>query len=579
MADPISIAASVVTLVKTSRMVGSGITKLLALKHAPDILLALNNEVVDLQYTIIDLQDLEQRYQDTFDNAIPPSFRRVVERTKEVLLDLQRLISYKLTKQQTTNKYVIVDRSSWLWAHGKIVKAHQDIQECRLQLSAAVSLLISSTSIHSYERLHHSAIKLDTLLSHNAGLGQSLSRRLCGMEIQLERLAGHVASPGKNSRGISQQHMTHEPVKPHVMNSEDLVNNPALDQNIHNSPPLIIQTRVLLKLYDVDDVRDLAAEDKYGSQRPLILDRARSPNDNSTYELLGEPALQAFYRQSGNSEVFQSILARASSSDLEEIDTLGESLLFKAIRSDDTDLVYTLLQSGACVMQKNKHGTTPFAVACGVGKLSIVRYLLEYGADPTTSNKYNESPCCNAIGYALRSNRHETLKYLSSLIKQYPLLAKIRPCGLRAAAAFADAETLEILKAVKWITVDIEHLLNHRSCIYWTTRQLSEKRRSGERFPASEPEPDEDPEQIYQSFMSLLQKIIDDHYGLEGHETHSTHCRYTRRMVLIPRKDTKRYWDIVEKDVHVDRDISEVESDDEAWADAPEQPIGQQATL
>lgn len=184
------------------------------------------------------------------------------------------------------------------------------------------------------------------------------------------------------------------------------------------------------------------------SQRPLILDRARSPNDNSTYELLGEPALQAFYRQSGNSEVFQSILARASSSDLEEIDTLGESLLFKAIRSDDTDLgryhplsynlaancsphsVYKLLQSGACVMQKNKHGTTPFAVACGVGKLSIVRYLLEYGADPTTSNKYHESPACDAIGYALRSNRHEILKYLSSLTKQYPLLAKIGPCGV-----------------------------------------------------------------------------------------------------------------------------------------------------
>lgn len=81
--------------------------------------------------------------------------------------------------------------------------------------------------------------------------------------------------------------------------------------------------------------------------------------------------------------------------------------------------------------------------------------------------------------------------------------------------------------------------------------------------------------------MSLLQKIIDDHYGFEGHghETNSTHCRYTRRMVLIPRKDTKHYWDIVEKDVHVDRDISEVESDDEACQDAPEQPMGQQATL
>lgn len=93
-------------------------------------------------------------------------------------------------------------------------------------------------------------------------------------------------------------------------------------------------------------------------------------------------------------------------------------------------LVYKLLQSGACVMQQNKHGTTPFAVACGVGKLSIVRCLLQYGADPTTSNKYTETPACNAIGYALRCNRYEILKYLFSLTDQYPLLAKIEPDGV-----------------------------------------------------------------------------------------------------------------------------------------------------
>ncbi|KAI4196552.1 MAG: hypothetical protein LQ350_006484 [Teloschistes chrysophthalmus] len=150
---------------------------------------------------------------------------------------------------------------------------------------------------------------------------------------------------------------------------------------------------------------------------------------------------------------------------------------------------------------------------------------------------------------------------------------------LLAAAAFADVESLEILKAVKWITADIEHLFNHRSCIYWTTRQVSEKRRSGERFSALDLQPDEDSEQIYQSFMSLLQKIIDDHYGFVGQETNSIHGRHTRRMVVTPRKDTKYYWDIVEKDIHVDRDISEVESEDEAWEDAPEQPIEQQATL
>ncbi|KAL8658969.1 MAG: hypothetical protein Q9202_007349 [Teloschistes flavicans] len=125
MAEPIGIAASVVTLVKTSRMIGNGIAKLLALKHAPDVLLALNNEVVDLEYVIIDLQDLEHRYQEVLDDAITPSLRRVFDRTNEVLLGLQTLISHRLTKQHTTNRHLAVDRSSWLWAHDHILKARQ----------------------------------------------------------------------------------------------------------------------------------------------------------------------------------------------------------------------------------------------------------------------------------------------------------------------------------------------------------------------------------------------------------------------------------------------------------------------
>ncbi|KAL9579460.1 MAG: hypothetical protein Q9212_005094 [Teloschistes hypoglaucus] len=510
MAEPIGIAASVVTLVKTSRIVANGISKLLALKHAPDVLLALNNEVIDLEYLIFDIQDLEQRYQETLNDTIAPSFRRVLDRTREVLLNLQKLIAYRLTKYQITHRRMAVDRSSWLLAHSKIVAAHQDVHDCRLQLSTAILLLISSTSIQSYNRLHHSAINLDALISHNAQFGQTLSNHLCGMEAQLERLAGHITRPEEKTKSMMQKHTRPDPVRPHATNGGDLANDPALDQDTHNFPYVIIQTRILLQLYDVDDVNgktalhwavnfcaaevsaflvqsgaDLAAEDKYGVQRPLLFDQARGSDDNSKYELLEEPALQALYRRLHNCETFQSILARASGFDLDETDMLGESLLFKAIRSDDIDL------------------------------------------------------------------------------------------------AFADVKTLDIFKMVKWVNEDIEDLINFpgRSCFHYTVRQVIEKRRVGERFPALDIYPDEDPEQVYDSFLSFLQKIIDDHYGFEGHETNSVHGRHTRRMVLTPRKDTQCYWDIVEKDTHVNRDISEVGSDNEAWEDAPEQPIGQQATL
>lgn len=73
-------------------------------------------------------------------------------------------------------------------------------------------------------------------------------------------------------------------------------------------------------------------------QRPLILERHCNFDSHSKYDLLDEPMLQAVYRRLRNCETFQSILARASSFDLNETDTLDESLLFKAIRSGDTDL-------------------------------------------------------------------------------------------------------------------------------------------------------------------------------------------------------------------------------------------------
>lgn len=89
--------------------------------------------------------------------------------------------------------------------------------------------------------------------------------------------------------------------------------------------------------------------------------------------------------------------------------------------------VYKLVQSGAHVVQKNRHGTTSIALACGMGNLKVVRCLLKHGADPTVGHAYRDDS--NAIAYALRFNRHEVLKYLlktHSLTIQYPLLAELK---------------------------------------------------------------------------------------------------------------------------------------------------------
>ncbi|KAL9592154.1 MAG: hypothetical protein Q9179_007002 [Wetmoreana sp. 5 TL-2023] len=147
MAEALGISASIIAIVKTSRVVGNGISKLSSLRQAPDVLLALNNEVTDLQCVVEHLLDLERQYQDTLEDAITPTFRRAIERTNGALLDLENLIAYRLTKIDSQNGRLCVDRSSWLGVCHRIPQALQEIRDCRIMLSTAMNLLTSYESV------------------------------------------------------------------------------------------------------------------------------------------------------------------------------------------------------------------------------------------------------------------------------------------------------------------------------------------------------------------------------------------------------------------------------------------------
>ena len=49
----LEVAASVLAVISASKKVADGIAKLSSLRHASDVLLALNNEVSDLQCVIV----------------------------------------------------------------------------------------------------------------------------------------------------------------------------------------------------------------------------------------------------------------------------------------------------------------------------------------------------------------------------------------------------------------------------------------------------------------------------------------------------------------------------------------------
>lgn len=56
--DPLSLTASVITVVGVADAAGRGLKKLIALRGASDAILALNNEISDLRLTLRELDSI-----------------------------------------------------------------------------------------------------------------------------------------------------------------------------------------------------------------------------------------------------------------------------------------------------------------------------------------------------------------------------------------------------------------------------------------------------------------------------------------------------------------------------------------
>lgn len=131
---------------------------------------------------------------------------------------------------------------------------------------------------------------------------------------------------------------------------------------------------------------------------------------------------------------------------------------------------------------------------------------------------------------------------------------------------------------MKWITNDVESYINSSHTAGLTPFEMIDHRRwKNERWAhLQECDPDEDPEQAYQAFMNLVQKIVDDHYDFDADQKHDEEGP-RKRMIAVPREGSNRFLDVVEGTSIVevfnsDTEPSETEdlSDQEDWDDAPE---------
>ena len=144
MADPLSFAASVVAVLAAAEGVAKTLSRVRKIIDAPSELLALINEVSDLQVVLGEVQNYVQYANEK--QVSGDLFLRLsvfVDRTNEELLELNETIYSKLLMPQSSPNRIQLSKKGWLKAVRTIEKSRQSLRDTRLRI---VTHMVTLTS-------------------------------------------------------------------------------------------------------------------------------------------------------------------------------------------------------------------------------------------------------------------------------------------------------------------------------------------------------------------------------------------------------------------------------------------------
>ena len=141
--DPLSATASIITLIGAAGVVGKGLGRLASLRHAPTILLELNDEVAGLHLIVQSVHVLIHRHHNNLEYALPiANLCRALEKSQTTLHTLSDLLTNRLTVEDK-NGQTRLDRSVWLRCATKVSNIKEQVRFDRIELSFALNLLAS----------------------------------------------------------------------------------------------------------------------------------------------------------------------------------------------------------------------------------------------------------------------------------------------------------------------------------------------------------------------------------------------------------------------------------------------------
>lgn len=204
--DPLSVTASILALLGAGGKVGTACKKIIALRHAPAGLMALNNEVTDLHILVQDVDDILRQDSETSGTDTPPSVTSALKRTRATLLRLETLIAYELTTPSASNESRL-DRSVWLRAESRVQKLKDDIRADRVALTSALGLLTSSISLREIVHAKQHSVSLAgldaTIHETRDGIVRDIQSSLRGVSYSNEQnQRPQVATEGLSSAAV-----------------------------------------------------------------------------------------------------------------------------------------------------------------------------------------------------------------------------------------------------------------------------------------------------------------------------------------------------------------------------------------
>ena len=174
--DPFSLTVGILTLLSAGGTIGKTLNKIITLK-APDVLFALNNEVVDLQIVVQDVSNLLHQHSEITQAAPISSICFALDKSKRTLLNLESLIAYDLTTTTGKDNELRLDRSAWFRLEPKVLKLKNDIRDDRARLSAALNVLSSSTSLGIHAQIRQLRFTVESVsLNTGAARGELVSQ-------------------------------------------------------------------------------------------------------------------------------------------------------------------------------------------------------------------------------------------------------------------------------------------------------------------------------------------------------------------------------------------------------------------